>query len=377
MPVYDSSLFAFTVGTGLTDRPSLRMAAGHTDWPGLKVKPSPETTSAKYGKLSVEVYGGPILSTWLDRPLSMAGKVCFCGASPMEPEVRFVDFKKPLLTIPNLAIHLNREVNKGVELQPHKDMLPLLTLITDQLEKDSFFLQLLAQEAGCKAEDILDYEIYIYNLDPCTVTGLNGEFLSAPRLDNLTSCHSCLSAITAGFRENGINVIALFDNEEIGNNTKQGALSSVTDRILEKIFLALGYDRQTCLDAVMDGFLLSMDVAQAAHPNHLEKYDAKNQAFLGDGVALKLSYSQSYCTDATAISSIESLCRNAHIPYKKFTNRADMRGGSTLGKATSMLLAMRAVDIGVPLLAMHSARELMGCADQEALIALNTEFFLV
>ncbi len=377
IPVYDSTLLAFTVGDGMTDRPSLRLAAGHTDWPGFKVKPDPETVAASYGKLRVEVYGGPILNTWLDRPLSMAGKVCTAGDTPMEPKIHFIDVQRPVVTIPNLAIHLNHEVNKGVELQPQKDLLPLLTLITEELDRDHFFLNLLAEEAGCKAEDILDYEIYLYNLDVPAVTGLHGEFLSAPRLDNLTSCHGCLKALTSGFRTNGINLIALYDNEEIGNNTKQGALSTVTDRVLEKLFASLGYDRQTYLNALMDGFLLSVDVAQAAHPNHLEKYDAKNQVFLGDGVAVKMAYSQAYCTDATALAAIEGLCRSFCIPHKKYTNRADAKGGSTLGKAASVLLSMKGVDIGVPLLAMHSARELMGCADQDALIALISKFFLV
>ena len=377
LPIFDSSLLAFTVGPDLTDRPSLRMEASHTDWPCLKLKPSPEVTTDRYGKLNVEVYGGPILNTWLDRPLSMAGKGCLKGEAPFSPKVRFIDMKKPLLVIPNLAIHMNREVNDGVKLNPQVDMLPLLTLVTEHLDKDHYFLNLLAQEAQCRPEEILDYEIYVYNLDSCLTTGLNNEFFSAPRLDNLTSVHACLSAILSGFRSNGLNVIALYDNEEIGSRTKQGALSAVTERILEKIFMSLGYDRSAYLNSVMDGFLLSMDVAHAMHPNHKEKCDIKNQIFSGDGVAIKMAARQSYSTDAFCISVIEGLCQSHQIPYKKFSNRSDMPGGSTLGALSSTLLAMKTVDVGVPILAMHSARELMGAKDQAALVALASKFLLV
>ncbi len=377
VPVFDSSLMAFTIGQNLGEKPSLRMEAAHTDWPCLKVKPSPEVTTGRYGKLNIEVYGGPILNTWLDRPLSMAGKVCLAGSSPFSPTVRFIDMKKPLLVIPNLAIHMNREVNDGIKLNPQVDMLPVLTVLTDSLDKDHFFLNLLAGEAGCKPEEILDYEIYLYNLDSCSTAGLNGQFFSSPRLDNLTSVQACLSAVTSGFREGGINVIALYDNEEIGSRTKQGALSAVTERILEKLFACLGYGREAFLNAVMDGFLLSMDVAHAIHPNHTEKCDIKNQIFPGDGVAIKMAASQSYSTDAACVSVIESLCRRRQIPYKKFSNRSDLRGGSTLGALSSTLLAIKTVDIGVPILAMHSARELMGASDQQALVSLASEFFLV
>lgn len=377
VPLFDSTLAAFTVGEALSESPSLRLEAAHTDWPCLRLKPSPELTSERYAKLNVEVYGSPILSTWLDRPLSMAGRVSTAGEHPLKPKTHFVDFKKPLLTIPNLAIHMNPEANDGMKLNPQVDMLPLMAMVTDVLDRDHFFLKRLAEEAGCAPEEILDYEICIYNADPGTVCGLNGEFLSAPRLDNLTSVLACLHAITSGTRENGINLILLYDNEEIGSRTKQGACSAVTERVLEKLFLALGYDRETCLNAMMDGFLLSMDVAHAIHPNHPEKCDIKNKICMGDGVVLKMSSRQSYATDSSCISAIEGICRGAKIPYRKFSNRSDMRGGSTLGAISSAELSMRAVDIGVPILAMHSARELMACADQTALNRLASEFFLI
>ncbi len=377
LPLFGSTLAAFTVGEDMTGRPSLRLEAAHTDWPCLRVKPSPEVASERYGRLNVEVYGSPILNTWLDRPLSMAGRLSVAGPDPFQPDIRLVDFREPLLTIPNLAIHMNPEANDGVRLNPQVDMLPLMTLIAGGQDKDRFFLDRLAAEAGCAPEEILDYELSVYNAEPCAVTGLNSEFLSAPRLDNLTSVQACLQAITAGTRANGVNMILLFDNEEIGSRTKQGACSSVTERVLEKLFLALGYDRETYLNAVMDGFLLSMDVAHAIHPNHPEKCDIKNRICMGDGVVLKMSSRQSYATDSSCLGVIESICRSADIPYRKFSNRSDMRGGSTLGAISSAELSVRTVDIGVPILAMHSSREVMACADQTAINRLASEFFLI
>lgn len=377
MPVFDSSLVAFTIGASLGDVPSLRMEAAHTDWPCLKVKPSPEVSTNRYGKLNIEIYGGPIYSTWLDRPLSMSGKVCVAGEDPFRPITTFVDMKRPMVVVPNLAIHMNREVNEGVKLNAQVDMLPILSLLTEELDQNGYFLNLLAAEAGCEPEAILDYEIYLYNLDGFTTVGLKEEFYSGPRLDNITSVQACLTGIIEGRRDTGINCIALYDNEEVGSRTKQGALSAVTERIFEKLYSSLGYTREDYLNGMLNGFLLSMDVAHALHPNHTETCDIKNQILLGDGVAIKMAASQSYATDAATVSVIEGICKQNQIPYKKFSNRSDMRGGSTLGTISSSLLAMRTVDVGVPLLAMHSARELMGSSDQEALVTLATKFFLV
>lgn len=375
--VFDSSLIGFSLGKDLGEAPAIRMAAAHTDWPCLKIKPSPEVSTSRYGKLNIEVYGGPIYSTWLDRPLSMAGKVCVAGEDPFEPVKKMIDIKRPLVVVPNLAIHMNREVNDGVKLNAQVDMLPLITMLTEELSEKDYFLEMLAYEAGCAKEDILDYEMYLYNLDGFATVGLKEEFFSGPRLDNITSVQACLTGIIEGGRDTGINVIALYDNEEVGSRTKQGALSVVTERILEKLYLSLGYTREVYLNGILQGFLLSMDVAHALHPNHIEKCDIKNQVLLGDGVAIKMAASQAYATDAACVSVIEGICRTCEIPYKKFSNRSDIRGGSTLGAISSSLLGMRAVDVGVPLLAMHSARELMGSKDQAALVALTTKFFLV
>ena len=372
VPVYDSTLIAFAVGgiaPGLS--PTLRIAPPPTDCPCLKLKPSPELSGHGYGKLNVEVYGGPILSTWLDRPLSVAGKVCLMSDDPFHPHVRFYCSPRPILTIPNLAIHMNRDVNKGVALNPQVDMLPLADVLTDQLNKDRFFLDFLADQLHTTPESILDYELCIFNPEEGCTLGLQGELFSCPRLDNLTSVEACLAGLISARQSapqaNSIQVIALYDNEEIGSRTKQGAASNLTERVLEKIYLSLGFGRSDFLDALFNGFLLSLDVAHAIHPNHPEKCDVKNQITMGDGVAIKLAASQSYATDASHASVIQALCQSNGIPYRKFSNRSDSRGGSTLGSISSAFLNMPTVDAGIPILAMHSSRELMHVNDQKAL----------
>ncbi len=403
VPAYDSTLLAFTIenSTAVQAAPVVRMAAAHTDWPCLKLKPSPEVSGHGYGKLNAEVYGSPILSTWLDRPLSAAGKVCVASEDPFCPDIRFLSCTKPLFTIPNLAIHMNRDVNKGVELNPQVDMLPLAAVLTERLNQNSYFLDFLASQLSVEPEAILDYEISLYPWEEGCLLGLQEELYSSPRLDNLTSVEACLSGLIASYKPGGlledglpparkhalkdsrqgensspiIRVAALYDNEEIGSRTKQGAASNLTERILEKLYLSLGYSRSQFLDGLLGGFLLSLDVAQAIHPNHPEKCDIKNQIPLGSGVVLKLAASQAYATDASCVSVIESLCRANEIPFRKFSNRSDMRGGSTLGSISSAFLNMPAVDAGIPLLAMHSSRELMHKGDQKALNTLTAAFF--
>lgn len=373
--IYGSTLAAFSIGEELDEIPFLRMAAAHTDWPCLKVKPSPEVAAGRYGKLNVEVYGGPILNTWLDRPLSMAGKICVRGENPFSPSIRYVDFKRPLLTIPNLAIHMNREVNSGTALNAQTDMLPILTMITSELDKDNYFLNLLSKEIQVSPEDILDYEMCIYNTDEGTLLGLDSEFYSAPRLDNITSVQACLKGIIESRPGKGINVAALYDNEEVGSRTKQGASSTLMEHLLEKLYLSLGFTRETLLSSLWGGYLLSLDVAHAFHPNHPEKCDIKNQVHLNDGFCLKLAANQSYATDSAAVGVIEAICREHGIPYRKFSNRSDIRGGSTLGSISSACLGIRTIDAGVPILAMHSARELMGVRDQQAIEDVARCFF--
>lgn len=380
--LYGSSLIAFSIGANAgkgEKAPVFRMAASHTDWPCLRIKPTPEMTKDGYGLLNVECYGGMLLHTWFDRPLSIAGRICLRGQDAFHPSERLIDFKRPLLMVPNLANHIKRESEKNAEPNKQTDMLPIIAAFQDSLPDENFFLGLLAQEAGVSRSDILDYELYIYNCEKGARWGLNQEFYSSPRLDNLTSVEACLSGLLSagrcGKNDDTISLIALYDNEEVGSRTKQGAASSAADRIMEKLYLSLGYTREEYLTAMFESFLLSMDVGHAYHPSKPNNYDPKNHARINEGVVIKMSSTQSYATDSTAVSVLEQLCQDHEIPYKKFSNRSDIRGGSTLGSISSCQLAVRAADVGVGLLAMHSAMETMGASDQDALNRLTAAFF--
>jgi len=374
---YGTTIFAFTVGTRLSETLNFRIAAAHTDHPCFKVKPQAEMTDNNYMKLNTDVYGGPIVNTWLDRPLSMAGKVAVRSHNIFQPEIRYVDFKKPIVTIPNLAIHMNREVNKGVELNRQSDTIPMIGLLNETLNKDHFFMDYLAEEIGVKAEDILDFDLYVYNMEEGCMVGMQEDFVSSPRLDNLTSCYALLKGIMGDTRSNDVNVIALFDNEEIGSKTKQGADSNLLNFVLEKICDSLSYSHAQYMDAVLDSMFLSVDVAHAIHPNRMEKSDPTNKVKLNEGFVIKLNSNQRYATDSEAIAIVQQICDSNNIKYQKYVNRSDIAGGGTLGSITSSWLPMKTVDMGIPMLAMHSARETMGSKDQAYLEALISKFFSI
>ncbi|MCI8567245.1 MAG: M18 family aminopeptidase [Lachnospiraceae bacterium] len=374
VPAYDRTLFAFTVGEETGTRTRLRIAAAHTDFPCFKIKPLPEITALGCRKLNVEPYGGMIRSTWMDRPLSISGKAALRTDDPFAPKSVLVDFRRPVCTIPNLAIHMNRKVNDGVSLDPQKDLLPLADL-SDGETTESFFLQEMAGEIGCAPEDILEYEMFLYQWEAGTLAGFGNTLLSSPRLDNITSLRACVQGLLQGKRREGLNLIALFDNEEVGSHSKQGAASALLPFVLERIYQAFGSSREQLLTDLPDGFFLSLDVAHAAHPNVPEKADIVNRPVLGGGVTLKLSASQSYANDCEAAAAVQSLCERAGIPYQRFVNRSDMRGGGTLGSIASAGLPMRTMDAGISILAMHSARELMAARDQLALERLVQALF--
>ncbi|MBE5940374.1 MAG: M18 family aminopeptidase [Lachnospiraceae bacterium] len=371
--IHDSALVAFTIGKG----GNLKIGCAHTDHPCIYIKPSPEMTSdSRYGKLNTEIYGGPILNTWMDRPLSIAGRVALKSEDPYNPVIRIIDMEKPVLTIPNLAIHLNREVNKGIELNRQVDMIPF-AIAADEGNSvtEDFFMEFLADYLAADKTDILDYELYIYNVDEPLVSGINGDLLSSPRLDNITSVQALIKGICGDVGERGINVIALFDNEEIGSRTKQGADSGTLAMIIEKIYMALGYGRDEYLNYVSDGYMISLDVAHGHHPNRPEKSDVTCKCYLNSGIVIKRTASQSYATDCGMTAIIEQLCDKNDIPYQKYAIRSDVGAGSTLGTIAGKYLPMRSADVGVPVLAMHSARELMGARDQYALEKLIKIYF--
>lgn len=373
--IYDSTVFAFKIGKSF-DRGMLRVAAAHTDHPCMYIKPHPEMSTKGYGKINVEVYGGPILNTWLDRPLSVAGRVALRSDNPFKPIAKIIDIRKPIFTIPNLAIHMNREVNKGVELNRQNDMAPLATILEEEMNKDNFFMEYLAEHLQVDVKDILDFELYVYNTDKGERVGMREEFISAPRLDNITSVVACVQGIISTSRENGINVIAIFDNEEIGSRTKQGADSNLFGFVMEKLYNSLGYGREDYLQAVLEGFLLSIDVAHALHPNKPEKSDPTNTNMMNDGIVIKRASSQTYATDCETIAMLEMICHDNDIPYQKYACRSDGTTGSTLGTIANKYIPMRAVDVGVPILAMHSSRELMGVKDQAYMERLVEAYFI-
>lgn len=370
--IYGTTLIGFAVGK---KEGPVRIGASHTDFPCFRIKPQPEISKEGYGTLNVEGYGGMIVSTWMDRPLSAAGMVSMAGPDPFHPRMQLIDFKRPVAIIPSLAIHMNRTVNDGYAWNKQKDVLPLAAL---GVEKDSgthFFRSLVAREAGCSEADLLSYELSLYPVEAGCLLGISDEFISSPRLDNLTSVKAVADGLIASDPESGISVGAFFDHEEVGSRTKQGAGSLIFLQVLERIYAALGRGRERLYADLGAGFMLSVDVAHAFHPNYGDKCDPTHKPVLGGGVVLKESASQSYAGDAEAVGVITGLCRQHGIPCQTFVNRGDIAGGSTLGSIASALVPIRTMDIGVPLLAMHSARETMGRADQEALTRLLEVFF--
>lgn len=370
----DSHFFAFTVGKKGLGEDGPRLVASHLDWPCFKIKRKPEVVSAGVCKIEVEPYGGQIFSTWLDRPLSAAGIVMTKGEDAFHPVAHLFDFHEPVFVIPNLAIHMNREVNKGVTLNPAKDLLPLCHILEEGFEKDGYLTSKIAERLGCPAEDILAFDLGVYNTEKPMLQGFDGELLTSPRLDNLTSLAAALDGIRASNPESGLRVAIGYDHEEVGSRSRQGADSEIVNVLLEKITASLGLTRAEHLDFLQKGFLLSCDVAHAKHPNYPEFADPENFPTLGGGVTLKLNFRQKYPTDAAGLAAVEALCAENDIPHQTFFNRSDLAGGGTIGAYATSHLTLKAVDVGVPILAMHSARETMAARDQDALSRLATVF---
>ena len=370
--LYDTALFAFTVGKSVSEDMILRIAAAHTDFPSFRIKPNPEMREKGYIRLNTESYGGMVLSTWFDRPLSISGKVALRSKELFKPKEVLVNIKKPLMVIPNLAIHLNREVNNGVEINKQKDVLPIMGMADEDIH--NYFKNHLAQHLDVLAEDILDYDLFIYNLDKACTVGASDEFICSPRLDDLSSVYALIQGITGRVDDKDIHMICLFDNEEIGNRTKQGSASSFITMLLEKMFQSLGRSRMDLYEVLHRSFILSADVAQAYHPNYGGKFDPTNIAELNKGIAIKIDTAQRYAYDSGAVAILQQLCENYDIPYQKFVNRSDATAGGTMGPVISTQLPARTLDIGVPLLAMHSAMETMGAKDLDSIIRLMEAF---
>lgn len=373
--VYGTGLVAYTIGDDFKAEDAIHLAVAHTDAPCLRVKPTAELVTGEYKRLDVEVYGGAILNTWFDRPLSLAGRVVLRGEDAYSPRLVTVDMKRPLLTVPNLAIHMNREVNKGVEYKPQRDLLPLLGMLKEGESKEAYVRGLLARELQVKEEEILDYDLTVYCAEQACYLGEEEEFISAPRLDNQLSCYALLEAIRAKKHTAGIHMAVLYDHEEIGSRSKQGADSALTGTILERIYAGLGENRESMQVALAKGIMLSVDGAHALHPNRQDVYDPVNRATINKGIALKINSSQRYAFDTETVAIAQVLCEEEGVLYQKVANHSDLVGGSTLGPILSSWVPMRAIDLGVPLLAMHSARELAGRKDVDFLLRFLTKFY--
>ena len=375
--VYGTTLFAFHIGEDY--RNSLRIASAHTDFPAIRVKPNPITDVKGYTKLNVEMYGGLIQNTWLDRPLGAAGTVVLKGENPYDVDSVLFDTKRPIAIIPNLAIHMNRNVNDGVALNRQKEMLPIIMMKPDRdttKSEEEVWNQFLADEINCDPSEILSYEITLYPVTEGALVGTDLDFISSPRHDNLTSCLGVLAGIVEAKinKVDGIRCAILFDNEEVGSRTKQGGAGMLLPNLLERVYRSLGLSRDDMDLDVARGFMISSDVAHGLHPNYPEKNDITNFPVLNGGVTLKQACSQSYAGDAKAIAIVKGLCEEANVAYQIYVNRSDIPGGSTVGSISSAMLPMRTMDIGLPLLAMHSAVETMGARDQEQLNHLMQHF---
>ena len=372
----NSTVVAFTLGTDINFKKGFKIFGSHTDSPGFRIKPNPEMVTENILRLNTEVYGGPILSTWFDRPLSIAGRVVVKSDNLFLPRTVRVKIEEPLMIIPNLAIHQNREVNNGVKIDKQADTLPVLGLINSKFEKDDYLLKLIAEKMELKKEDILDFDLYVYSIEKGCLAGANEELISSPKIDNLASVYAgLLGLVEAEDVHDQINVFVGFDNEEIGSATKQGADSNYLLNTLERIMCSLGYGREEFLHMLNCSFLLSADGAHAAHPAHMDKTDPTNRGRINEGISIKISANQSYTSDGFSIAVVKQIIEGTDIKIQPFVNQSNERGGSTIGPISSTHLDIDAVDLGVPMLAMHSVRELCGIYDVFYLKELAKEFF--
>lgn len=379
----DSSIYAFHIGRQPMSEAGFHIVCAHCDSPTFRIKPNAEMTGeGGIVKLNTEVYGGPIMSTWMDRPLSLAGRVIVRGQDALHPKTLLLHVERPLLVIANLAIHFNRQVNDGVKLSKQKDMLPLLGIVNSELEKGNMLMNVITGELNVRQEDILDFDLYLYDSTPACTVGMHNEFISSGRLDDLSMVHAGLAALLASDSEREgeapqtTNILAIFDNEETGSQTKQGAGSPFLASMIERIIMAQGGNRDDFYRAVENAFMISADNAHAWHPNYSEKYDPTNHPVLGGGPVIKYNAAQKYASDAVSGAIFAEICRKAGVPSQRFVNHSDVAGGSTLGNILASSLPLKGVDMGNPILAMHSARETGSCADHVFCIKAFTKFYM-
>ena len=372
----DSSIYAFHIGTLPLAEAGFRMICAHCDSPTFRIKPNAEMLcEGGMVKLNTEVYGGPIMSTWFDRPLTLAGRVIVKGNDMLSPKTLLMHVKRPLLQISNLAIHFNRQVNDGVKLSKQKDVLPLLGMVTDELERGNMLTNIICSELNINKEDILDFDLYLADTTPACTFGVHDELISSGRLDDLSMCFAGLEALLAAPLTDTTKVLAIFDNEETGSQTKQGAGSPFLASMLKRIAMAQSGSEEAYWQAVERAFMISADNAHAWHPNYPEKFDPTNHPVLGGGPVIKFNAAQKYASDAVSAAVFAEICREAGVPCQRFVNHSDVAGGSTLGNILASSIPLRGVDMGNAILAMHSCRETGSVADHCYCVAAFTRFF--
>ena len=364
----NSALIAFCIPE--KESRVFHIMASHSDSPSFKIKENPEIkVDNSYVKLNVEKYGGMLMAPWFDRPLSVAGRVIIRRNDGLEEKL--VDIKRDLVMIPNLAIHMNREVNNCVAYNPQKDLQPLFAAGNT----DRTLLEIIAEQTGVKKEDIISHDLFLYNRMPGTIWGADKEFVSSARLDDLQCAFASMEGLLRAQDHESIAVHCVMDNEEVGSGTKQGAASTFLKDTLLRINMGLGRTYEEYLMTLAGSFMVSADNAHALHPNYTDKTDPTNHPVLNKGIVIKFNANQKYCTDAVSAAIFKELCTKAGVPYQTFVNRSDIAGGSTLGNISNTQVPMNTVDIGLPQLAMHSPYETAGVKDTEYLVRAAEELF--
>ncbi len=367
-----SSVLAFKMGKGNIAENGFHLIGAHTDSPALKIKPESETISKNNIKIGVEVYGGPIKASWTDRELSIAGRVIIKNGDSIES--KNINFENPVAIIPNLPIHMNGELNNGFKYNA-QDHFQAIIGLTDNKDEKNFLKSKIAEKLGINLENILDFDLFLYDWAKSRLCGFNNEFLVSGRLDNLAMSHAILKAILAPTENNSVDVAIFFDNEEIGSRTLQGADSSFLKDILQRISFSESETFEDYKRAIANSFLISSDMAHAFHPDYPAKHDPFYTPQINKGPVIKYNANYRYSTTAESAAYFSNLCEKADVPYQKMTNRSDMRSGSTIGPMTSAALGIKSVDIGNPMWAMHSTRETGGTLDHIYVIKAFKEFY--
>lgn len=348
-----SSIIAFKVPEKL-DELYFKIVASHSDSPVLKIKENPTVIENGYNKLKVEKYGGMIVSSWLDKPLGIAGRVCYKNGNAIT--TRLVNFPTNLI-IPNVAIHQNRDINNGFIYNPQTDLLPILGLGNNDLFKE------LLDSTKNNEEEILSYDLSLYNKEKAVLGGINNEFIYSPKEDNLVSAYISILSLISSISYDGISLGVVFNNEEVGSSSLNGADSDFLATNLKRISKSLGFSNDELSRALVKSYLVSLDNAHAIHPNHPEMSDNKNNCLINEGVVIKHNSNMLYTSEAISSAIIKLIASKENILLQTFFNRADARGGSTLGNISLTHVSIRSVDLGIPQLAMHSNYEVMGSKD--------------